>query len=329
MDATAPGESASSFRRFRVESITENRPAELDRTYGTVGGIGGALEAFRYASAGDDDVSMRGAEVEGTRAGRLEPRADHIVFWLGDGTATIEDERDGRIVTAVPGHPVVLSASVSYRFSVDARKITMLHLSDRVLRHALARRDVVVPGDLVFAQQADLESALGPLRTILRARAEALADEQLDAAGRDALNAEIARSVVDAFPFDLPSSAAATAPGVRAAAWIREHATEPITLGDIAAAVGLSERGLQSAFRRHFDETPMHRLRAERLDGARHDLRYATAGTHVRDVARRWQFGHFGRFAANYAERFGESPSDTLRRTRQQGGTRGAEPEGA
>lgn len=316
MGTSAPGEHTPSFRRFRVETISENRSPEIDRTYGIVDGVGGALEAYRYVGAGDADVSMRGAEVEGTRSGRLDPRPDHIVFWIGDGTATIEDCTDGSTLTAEPGHPVVLSASVPYRFTADTRKITMLHLSDRILRQALARRDQVVHGPLVFGQQPDIASALGPLRAILRNRAAALTDEQVDGAHRDELNAEIAASVVDAFPLlgadpEEPSSAA-----LRAAHWVHEHAADPIVLRDIAAAVGLSERGLQSAFRRRFDETPMERLRAERLDGARTDLRFAEPGTHVRDVARRWQFGHFGRFAANYAERFGEAPSETLRRAR-------------
>ncbi|MEK6310953.1 MAG: hypothetical protein V4755_09610, partial [Curtobacterium sp.] len=235
MGTTTPGEDAPSFRRFRVETISENRSPEIDRTYGIVDGVGGALEAYRYVGAGDADVSMRGAEVEGTRSGRLDPRPDCIVFWIGDGTATIEDCTSGEVLTAVPGHPVVLSASVPYRFTADTRKITMLHLSDRVLRQALARRDQVVHGPLVFGQQSDIASALGPLRAILRNRAAALTDEQVDGTRRDALNAEIAASVVDAFPLlaadpEEPASAA-----VRAAHWVHEHAADPIVLRDIAA----------------------------------------------------------------------------------------------
>jgi AraC-like DNA-binding protein len=32
-------------------------------------------------------------------------------------------------------------------------------------------------------------------------------------------------------------------------------------------------------------------------------------------VARKWGFGHYGRFAADYRRRFGHKPSETLRRT--------------
>jgi transcriptional regulator GlxA family with amidase domain len=33
-------------------------------------------------------------------------------------------------------------------------------------------------------------------------------------------------------------------------------------------------------------------------------------------VARKWGFGHYGRFAAEYARRFGRKPSETLRTQR-------------
>ena len=59
----------------------------------------------------------------------------------------------------------------------------------------------------------------------------------------------------------------------------------------------------------------MAELRAIRLEGARDDLRRSSAsGDSVTDVALRWGFGHLGRFARDYAEQFGELPSQTLRR---------------
>ncbi|WP_065960541.1 helix-turn-helix transcriptional regulator [Curtobacterium sp. UCD-KPL2560] len=316
MAPESPEADSPSFRRFHVEAISEDRGAELDRIYGTGGGIDSALETFRYVGAGDADVSMRGAEVEGTRSGRMEPRADHIVFWVADGTASLEDTRDGTVLEVTPGHPLLLSASVAYTFSADIRKLTMVHLSDRVLRAELARRQRFVRGPLLFDQQPDIEVALGPLRAIIRSRAGQVMDGRLDEAQRAALNQQIAAAVIDAFPLvegaePEPSTAAA-----RAAAWIRDNAGSPLELRDIATAVGLSERGLQSAMRRTYGESPMERLRAERLEGARRELVAGGAGTTVAETARRWHLTHLGRFAGAYAERFGEPPSVTLRRAR-------------
>lgn len=101
----------------------------------------------------------------------------------------------------------------------------------------------------------------------------------------------------------------------RARDFIHANAAEPIGLSDIVAAGGVSVRTLYAGFRRELGLPPMGYLKALRLDCARDDL---LAGdptvTRVTDVAAAWGFLHFGRFAADYRARFGEKPSDTLRR---------------
>ncbi|WP_153001890.1 helix-turn-helix transcriptional regulator [Curtobacterium oceanosedimentum] len=317
MTVQAPGPERPSFRRFRVEAVSEERGVELDAIYGTAGGIDSALEAFRYLGAGDTEVSVRRAEVEGTRAGTMLPRNEHIVFWVGDGGATIEDLESGDALVVQPGVPVLLSASRRYAFTADVRTITMVHLSDRVLRRALVRRGHVPTGPVVLALGSADESARRTLRDVIRAHGGPVMNAALADAARQAVNAEIADAVVAAFP--VVPSAAPTARGsaARAAEWIRTHADQPVTLRDIADAVGISERGLQNAMHRRFGESPMARLRAERLDGARRDLEGSGGELLVADVARRWQWAHLGRFAAAYAERFGEHPSDTVHRSRR------------
>lgn len=100
----------------------------------------------------------------------------------------------------------------------------------------------------------------------------------------------------------------------RAMEIIEEHAAEPLTVADVAEAVGVSARALQDGFRRHLGTTPVSYLRDVRLDRVRAELTAAAPGTTtVTDVAYRWGFFHPGRFAAAYRERFGESPSRTLR----------------
>lgn len=101
----------------------------------------------------------------------------------------------------------------------------------------------------------------------------------------------------------------------RALAFIDEHAGDPITLNEIAAAARLSPRGLQAAFRRHLDTTPLAHLRSVRMQRAHHDLQNAEPGegTSVAAVAARWGFTHLGRFAIEYRRRYGIYPSHTLR----------------
>lgn len=100
----------------------------------------------------------------------------------------------------------------------------------------------------------------------------------------------------------------------RAEAFIRANLDRPITLGEMAQAAGTSARALQAAFRAHRGTTPLGYWRDLRLDGARADLASAGPGTTVTDAALSWGFQHFGRFAEAYRRRFGELPSETLRR---------------
>lgn len=102
----------------------------------------------------------------------------------------------------------------------------------------------------------------------------------------------------------------------RAEEYIRAHAGSDLTLADIAQAAGTSVRSLTEGFRRYRDTTPMRYLRDVRLDGVREALCRGEAGTSVAAVAARFGFVHPGRFAADYQRRFGERPSDTLRRAR-------------
>lgn len=102
----------------------------------------------------------------------------------------------------------------------------------------------------------------------------------------------------------------------RAVAFMEERLGEPITLADIAGAVGLSPRGLQDVFHRVLGRSPTQELRLLRLEAARDDLVAAdpASGATVTAVARRWGFGHIPRFAAAYRAQYGENPRDTLNR---------------
>jgi AraC-like DNA-binding protein len=101
----------------------------------------------------------------------------------------------------------------------------------------------------------------------------------------------------------------------RAAAFIDAHASQPITLADIAAAAGVTGRALQYAFRRHYDTTPTGYLRRVRLERARRDLRDAEPGdgVTVAAVARMWGWASPGQFSAAYRRRYGQPPGQTLR----------------
>jgi AraC-like DNA-binding protein len=89
----------------------------------------------------------------------------------------------------------------------------------------------------------------------------------------------------------------------------------PWSSSELAAQVSVSPRTLQSGFHDITGLAPMEYLRAVRLRHAHDDLADADPhGTTVGLVAHRWGFVHLGRFAVTYQHRYGESPSQTLRR---------------
>ena len=86
------------------------------------------------------------------------------------------------------------------------------------------------------------------------------------------------------------------------------------TVADIAAAVGLSVRALDDGFQRYVGTPPMSYLRQVRMARAHEELVAADPElTTASAIARKWGFGHYGRFAAEYARRFSRKPSETLR----------------
>lgn len=110
------------------------------------------------------------------------------------------------------------------------------------------------------------------------------------------------------------SSPAAPRHVVRAEEFIRTHPDCPITIGALAEAAGVSARTLFEGFRRFRGTTPMALLKAVRLERTHAELKAVAPSASVADVAFKWGFIHLGRFAQVYRARFGELPSETLRR---------------
>ncbi len=96
--------------------------------------------------------------------------------------------------------------------------------------------------------------------------------------------------------------------------YIELHADQPLSIADMTAIAGVSERSLYSGFRTWRGTSPKSYLKAVRLDRVRTELLGSrTQPVNVSDVARDCGFRHMGNFARDYRQRFGERPSDTLR----------------
>jgi AraC-like DNA-binding protein len=97
---------------------------------------------------------------------------------------------------------------------------------------------------------------------------------------------------------------------------LEEEAHLPTTVSSLAARTHISVRALQQGFRDYLGVSPMTYLREVRLRRAHQTLLESDpSALTVASVAYRWGFSNLGRFSAAHLHRYGESPSETLRRS--------------
>ena len=188
----------------------------------------------------------------------------------------------------------------------------------------MLRRDVDAP--LVFVPAMDLAKPAG--RTWAATLGYVLDEirQNTGSLGHPLVRSRVEQLIIDQLLLTQPNNYSgeletgyrpARPPAVRRALEIIDaRAAEPLTVPMLAELVGVSVRGLRQGFRDYLGTTPLEYLREVRLARARDDL-LATEpedGTSVTEIAYRWGFGHLARFAGYYKQRYGELPSETLRR---------------
>ena len=112
-----------------------------------------------------------------------------------------------------------------------------------------------------------------------------------------------------------PSSTPLLPRGVRRALEaMRANVGRDWSVVDLAAVAGVSSSTLQRQFQIFLGKTPGAALRDIRFESARRELLQGLPDAKVMDVALRCGFPHCGRFSIEYRRRYGETPSQTLKR---------------
>jgi transcriptional regulator GlxA family with amidase domain len=94
---------------------------------------------------------------------------------------------------------------------------------------------------------------------------------------------------------------------------IDEHPDQALYLPELCAAINVPERTLRLCCQEHLGMGPKQYLVLRRVHLARRALRAASPTvTSVTEIATRYGFWHFGRFAGLYRSLFDEAPSATL-----------------
>lgn len=99
----------------------------------------------------------------------------------------------------------------------------------------------------------------------------------------------------------------------RAQDCIHANPSETLDMVSLSEISGCSYRTLQRGFIDAFGVTPRQYIRKVRLQSVRNELLSAESNLSVSAIARKWGFGHMGRFAQEYAQEFGERPTETVR----------------
>ncbi len=102
----------------------------------------------------------------------------------------------------------------------------------------------------------------------------------------------------------------------RAYAYLQAHVDEVPSIRQLCAVTHASYATLERGFGETYGMSPKSLMTAMRLSGARRALLRPGPATSVTAVALRWGFVELGRFSALYRRRYGEVPSQTLRRVR-------------
>jgi AraC-like DNA-binding protein len=96
---------------------------------------------------------------------------------------------------------------------------------------------------------------------------------------------------------------------------IERHLDQPLYVPELCVEIGASERTLRVCCQEHLGMSPKRYLLLRRMHLARRALRTSSAAdTTVTEIATRFGFWQFGRFAGEYKALFGESPSTALAR---------------
>jgi AraC-like DNA-binding protein len=268
-----------------------------------------------------DFMAMKGMGIGTIKFGQasiaVPPLDDYYLAILCvSGGAEIRIERDTFTVDRFNGVLCSPGSPIAGQFSPDCEQLVL-----KIARTRLAAFNG--PRPVRLAARLDLRSPrLTPLLVALRgvigdpATVRLIRDDAMVAAEYEQLFLRLLLAGQDIAGMDDRPQGPRPVSVHRAIAYLRENSVAAITLADIAQAAGVPERTLHDAFKRFEGVSPLRYLRNLRLDDVHAKLRTGGGGgdASVTAIALNAGFTHLSRFAQDYAERFGERPSDTLRR---------------
>ncbi|NMO94085.1 AraC family transcriptional regulator [Actinomycetospora sp. TBRC 11914] len=289
----------------------------------------GDLSTFRFAFTGASVPSFSIATVHHGMGFECETDLlDDAIVVNTTLAGRIEVATGRTVVVPTPGVPYLMPPGRPW--TIQWEQLT--NEAVRIDRPVLERAAAGMGGDGEALRFTGSTPSSPEWASYLRAVTAHVRDEVLgnpDTAAHPLALAEAARSLAVATLLSIPNNAVAAAedlttrerPGAepavvrRAVEFMDANAHREVDVAQVADAAHIGIRGLQAAFRRHRDQTPLEYLRRVRLEQAHRDLQAAdpAQGLTVAAIAARWGFTHPGRFSVDYRRAYGLSPRQTLK----------------
>jgi len=261
----------------------------------------------------------------GMRLGRGQPHDNLTLRFVRAGGTLYSVGR--QTLAAVPGHGLLLNTALaeSGEYAKGSEHSTFTLHAEQVMRTLQAVIERPVTERLDFATSFDAASDTGAALAGMMAAIESGLSGALLASVPHAarmLRDALIMLVLERFPHRYSAwferQAAAPAPWQirRAVEFIDAHGSGPLTVQEVAEAVGIGLRSLQEGFRRHKQISPHDYLKQARLAHSRAELLDPLSSRSIEEIAQHWGFTNRGHFAVDYRRAFGELPSQTRRRRR-------------
>ena len=330
-DTTRTGQAYEPLSRFRIASaswlddalaVMSIRNPEVFSISSAVGN--GTCEFVvndgRFAQMGVTFLSYRRQVLVQAH----EPTALNIV-WTTTGKGLLKSGSHSFPVST--SHAAVAAPHQQYAFNYaeDTGRIAFVIGAGVLEKYVTAALGMLPRGRLTLHPALDLSVGPGAVLACLMNcissefdQPDAIVSNPGMAAGlQDAVAAVLLKGHPHSQSHYFQSTARTAVPAVvrRVEEYLEAQATDAVSMADLAVIAGVGIRAIQATFRKHRGYSPQEFLRSVRLKEANERLR---SGKSVRviDVAYDCGFAKLSSFSAEYAKRFGELPSVTLRRAR-------------
>ncbi|MCW5770255.1 MAG: AraC family transcriptional regulator [Rhodospirillaceae bacterium] len=291
--------------------------------------IDSAFSGFRHTRINLERTKVDYIEIDcssGHRFVSQRPNESELFVYL-PLRGTLEVDQGGHRVDVAPGQIALVGSAGSYtqkRYH-GVTELIVIQIPRRTLASVLADEYGGVPGGFVeFEPRIVIDLAAVPtlaryVGMLCRDAAEAdplLADRATARSCERTLMVLMARSFPHSLSAELGRARSPALPYYvrRAQEFLHANAARTITVAELIAVAGVSNRALYYGFERYLGATPMKYLRQVRLESARTALRKARGSDEtVTDVAMAAGYSNLSRFCRDYRALFGETPSATLR----------------